>query len=411
MLKENISEAWRSVKGNTLRTIITCLIIAIGITALVGILTAIDGLQSSILNNFNKMGANSFNIRDKNSAVSFGGNRNTSTQFEAINYREAISFKEKYKYPAQISLSSLVSRNSKVNWQSKKTDPNNRIFGIDENYLKTAGYDIKIGRGFSPTDIQLGLPLAIVGLDVIKKFSEVSPFRVGSFISIDGKRLEVIGILASKGSSLGMSGGDRVIFIPHTQTLKNFNNKVLSYTITVSVGNVKNIDFAMQEASGTMRNVRHLRATETDNFEMQKSESSARQVIDNLKSVSIAGTIIGIITLLGAAVSLMNIMLVSVTERTSEIGIRKALGANKQSIKRQFLTEAIVICQIGGAAGIIFGILIGNLVGGITGAAFFIPWNWIIMSLIVCFVVGLLSGFYPANKAANLDPIEALRFE
>lgn len=410
MLKENISEAWHSVKGNTLRTVITCLIIAIGITALVGILTAIDGLESSIMNNFNKMGANSFNIRDRNSTVSYGG-RNTVVKYEAINFKEAQAFKEKYNYPSQISLSSLVSRNAKVNWQSKKTDPNNRVFGIDENYLKTAGYDISIGRGFTPTDIQLGLPVAIIGIDVIKKIAENSTFPIGSFISIDGKRLEVVGILAAKGSSIGMSGGDRVIFMPHTHAAKGFNSNVPSYTITVTVSDVKKLDYAMQEALGTMRNVRNLRATDLDNFEMQKSESSARQVIDNLKSVSIAGTIIGIITLLGAAVSLMNIMLVSVTERTREIGIRKALGANKQSIKRQFLTEAIVICQIGGAAGIIFGILIGNLVGGITGASFFVPWNWIFMALIVCFVVGLISGYYPAKKAANLDPIEALRFE
>jgi len=185
----------------------------------------------------------------------------------------------------------------------------------------------------------------------------------------------------------------------------------MNYTISVSSNNVQDMEAAIGEATGLFRVIRGVRVSENNSFDIARSDNIAQALIENLRYVTMAATLIGLITLMGAAIGLMNIMLVSVTERTQEIGIRKALGATRKVIKQQFLAEAIVICQIGGVLGIILGILIGNIISIIIGNPFIIPWMWVIGGVALCVGVGLVAGYYPAAKASKLDPIESLRYE
>ncbi|MCY1534740.1 Macrolide export ATP-binding/permease protein MacB [compost metagenome] len=223
-------------------------------------------------------------------------------------------------------------------------------------------------------------------------------------------RLRIIGVLAAKGASMG-SNTDRAVYIPLLKAKLINANSNPSYTITVMVPSNDLIDNVIGEATAEFRNIRKVKITEANNFEITKSDAVAQTLFENLAFVAIGGIVIGLITLIGASIGLMNIMLVSVTERTREIGIRKAIGANPATIRKQFLIEAVVICVMGGALGILLGIGIGNLISLSMGGTFIIPWMFIIGGLVLCVGVGILSGYYPAKKASKLDPVEALRYE
>lgn len=391
-----------------LRAVITCLIIAIGIAALVGILTSIDAMNSAITRTFSRMGSQSFNIRNA-AAVQRHGGPMPAQPNEPITYIQAMALKRNFEYPADVSVSLNAEMAAKVQYRGDETNPNVRVIGVDENYLKTASYEVSSGRNFTANDVELGLPLAVVGKEISSKF--FTSGGLGEEILVSGKRYRIIGELAGKGSSMGMSGGDRVVFIPVSRARQDFAQDRENFFINVAVASVNQLDPAMDEAYLAMRRIRGLHSDEPDNFVVTKSDAMARDAIDNLKMVSSVGTIIAIITLIGAAVSLMNIMLVSVTERTREIGVRKAMGASSSVIRNQFLTEAVVICQLGGIGGILLGILLGNLVGIGLGAGFIIPWKWMLTAVMVCMVVGLVAGIYPASRAARLNPIDALRYE
>ncbi len=406
---ENIRVSLDAIKTNKVRTIITCLIISIGIMALVGILTAIDGIKDSINQNFSSMGANAFNIRNRQANIHFGNRSNKNKTYPPITYQQALDFREMYKFPAVTSISTYATWGATVKHGEYKTNPNAIMLGVDEFYLTTAGYSLDKGRNFTHIDVDQGRPVALIGAEIgAKLFRQESPLEKD--ILVAGVKYRVIGVLKSKGSSMGM-GGDRVIFAPLPNVRSEFGKPNTSYTITVSIPNMALMDGAIAEATGAMRVVRGLPIKESENFQITKSDSLANQLIGNLQFVTIAATLIAMITLLGAAIGLMNIMLVSVTERTREIGTRKALGATASAIRQQFLVEAVVIGQLGGLGGIVLGIIVGNVVGGFVGSSFIVPWAWMITAVVICLLVGLISGFYPAKKAAALDPVEALRFE
>jgi putative ABC transport system permease protein len=406
---ENVKVALQSIKSNKLRTFLTALIIAIGLMALVGILTSIDAIKGSLNNTFASMGANSFTIRNRGTGIRIGGNGSRPKRWPVITYREAMDFKERFTVPSTISVNTFASFAATVKFKNEKTNPNISVLGADAGYVFTGGYKITEGRNFSASEEEFGASVVIIGDELKQKFFK-NESALDKTITIGSNKFRVIGVFAPKGSSVGF-GGDKVCVIPVFKGRQIMTNPNPTYTISVMVNDPTKMDYAVGEATALMRNIRTLSIQQESNFETTKSDAIAETLISNLKFVQIAGIAIGLITLIGAAIALMNIMMVSVTERTREIGIRKAIGANPTLIRKQFLYEAIVICLIGGGFGIFLGIVMGNLLAIAMGASFLIPWGWILLGLVACVTTGLASGIIPASKASKLDPVEALRYE
>jgi putative ABC transport system permease protein len=407
-LTENIRLALRAIMGNKLRTALTLLIIVFGIMALIGILTATQGINQSVLSSFSEMGSNTFSIKNEGQTRR-RRHRKAMIQNPVITMLQCQNFKNNYKYPATVTLSTDADGNAVLKYESKKTNPNVRIMGVDDDYLKVAGWSIMDGRNFSKTEIDNGQNVILLGKDVVAKIFAPKETVVGKMINIGSSKYRVIGLLTPKGAS--QVSNDNMAMIPVMTAKRNFGDDNTSYNISVMVNNVTELDRAADEAEGIFRSVRGVRLGEDPNFEISKSDKMAQQNLDVLGNISIATIVIGILTLIGAGIGLMNIMLVSVNERTREIGVSKALGATKRVIRIQFLTESTTICVIGGIIGIIMGVLVGNLVVLALHSSFVMPWLWIFLGLTFTFVIGLAAGIYPAILASNLNPVEALRYE
>lgn len=409
---ENIRVAFRSIRANLLRSILTLSIIALGLMSLVGILTAIDALLQSISNNFNRLGANSFNVEridERINTKTQGRRRRTG---EAIDYAEAREFKDRFDYGgAKVSMELYAGGGKIVEYRDQETNPNNRLTGIDEEYLEVSAFELEVGRPFSKHDVDNATPYMIVGMGIVEKlFDGKASKALDKKVLVDGTRFKIIGVTKSKGSTFGDSN-DRRVFIPITKARTLYGSSRSNYDITVAVANQLDLEDAISRAIGIMRGVRGLRPVEENDFQVERSSSVMSTIKDLTKTLRLATVAIGFMTLVGAAIGLMNIMLVTVTERTKEIGVTKALGATRRSILIQFLTEAVAITMIGGILGIIFGVIIGNVVSYVVGETFIFPVMWVLLGLLVCIVTGILSGLYPALKASALDPIEALRYE
>jgi len=411
VFRENIKIALGSIRTQLLRTILTIVIIAIGITALVGILTVVTAIDYNLTSSFASMGSNTFNINQyKNTLRGDGGN-----EIEKINpiitYPEARAFKEKYNFPAtQTSLSFTATANAEVKFENQKTDPEISVLGVDEYYLTNSGLEVTQGRNFNVFDISNNVYSCIVGSDFATKglLKDINP--IGKTLSIRGAKFKVIGVLKEKGSTFGNSRDLRVM-IPIQVARSLFSQPNINYSLSTMIQKTELLDAAIDNAIITMRQIRKLNPVEEDNFGISRSDDLLNRIASITDVLGASAWIMGIITILGSSIALMNIMIVSVTERTREIGVRKALGAKKSTIAWQFFIETLTIGQLGGIIGIIFGILIGY---GICVAAkwdFVIPWGAMMAAFITSFIVALVSGLYPAIKASRLDPIEALRYE
>jgi len=407
---ENLRIALQSIRSNILRSILTVMIIAIGITALVGILTAIESIKTSITKEFTVLGANTFSITSRGMRVQIGNQRYRTKNYSYISYYEAKEFKQQFEFPATASISVNSTGTATLKYGSEKTNPNITVRGIDLDYLFTSGYEVNQGRSFSEDDIITGRNMVLIGSELAKKLFKGAENPLQKEISIGNGKYKVIGVLKEKGSGFGGSS-DMACFIPYSNSRTYFSRPNMNFDIQIMVNQPELMDAGIGQAEAVFRMVRDLSPLDESDFNMEKSDNIVNLLLKNIQNITLVATIIGFITLLGAAVGLMNIMLVSVTERTREIGVRKAIGAKNKTVKQQFLIEAIVIGQIGGLLGIVFGILVGNLVSVMIGSSFIIPWGWILMGVALCFGVGIVSGFYPAQKASQLDPIESLRYE
>jgi putative ABC transport system permease protein len=422
--KDTLALSYRTIRSNRLRTGITVAIIAMGIGALILIITSIEAASKSLTSTFSSMGSNSFSLRYKARTIRFGGGgRETkkisktalkekkSNTGKLITYDEAKAFKENYIFPATVSIAIGGPNNIVVNTPQKKTNPDVRVTGGDENYLLINGYSLAYGRNISATEVETGRSVCILGSTVAGKLYPGNPRKaVDQVIKVDHNSYRVIGVLEDKGSSAFVNA-DRIVITSCNNIRRLYSSQNQSFTIAVMVNDLKMMDVAVGEAQGTFRPIRKLDIKEDNNFVVDKSDSIAEKVITNLGFLKYATIAIAFITLIGAAIGLMNIMLVAVNERTKEVGLIKAMGGKSSEVRAQFLWESILISLIGAVAGIVSGLILGNLVGMYLKSGFVFPAGWVVAAIFMCTLVGIFAGLYPAHKAAKLNPIEALRHE
>lgn len=409
LLGQNIQIAQQSIKGQWLRTVLTVGIIAIGITALVGILSSVQALESTIGGGFSGIGANTFSLK----RYAFNMQRNGSEKPKVnpvISYREVKEFEEVYDFPfSQVGVSFQATSRAEVKSEDRKTKPKVIIAGVNENYIENAGLKIGEGRGFSSFDIKNNARVCVIGKDLEENlFQGLNP--IGQTLSIRGNKFTVVGLLEEKGATFGNNLDLRVL-IPVDIARSIYTSAYINYDVSVKVQDQQFMKPAKERAIVLFRNIRGLAPVEPDNFGVLQSDELLNTADEIKVTLYIAAFIISGITIFGSSIALMNIMLVSVTERTREIGVRKALGAKRRTISWQFFIETLLISQYGSVLGILLGLLIGWGVSNYLEIPFSMPWLPVILATIISIIIAIFSGVIPAIKASKLDPIEALRYE
>lgn len=409
LFRENVRIALDSIRSQLLRTILTIIIIGIGIWALVGILSAVKAIENTISSDFASMGSNTFNIQRYEFTVQrHGGEREKINP--VISYTDVREFVDTYDYPyTTTSVSFRGTSRAEVKFENEKTDPEVQVYGVNENYLDNTGTNVDQGRNLNIFDIENNNKVCVIGSDFLKSLF-INDDPINKIISIRGVKFKVVGVLESKGATFG-NNQDLKVLIPIQAARGLFTQPNINYTISIKISDKEMMQGAQDAAVVTFRNVRRLNPVEENNFGIERSDDLINRIAKITGYLEVAAWIISIITILGSSIALMNIMLVSVTERTREIGVRKAMGAKRSTISTQFFIETIVIGQFGSILGIILGVLTG--LGFAVGFdfEFSLPWTAMIWATIITFLVAVIAGSYPASKAAGLDPIESLRYE
>ena len=404
---ENIDMALRAVRSNRLRSSLTIAIIALGITSLVGILTAVDSMDATLKDAYSRMGAGIINIR---SLYSMPADMRRIRNSREISRAQAERFTDYYRAPATVTIFTTVLSGTRAEAGQKRTNPTTDVIATDGNYMKYNMLELSSGRSLSAADVEGGRFYCVIGDNVARTLFEAQEDPVGQTVHISGRSYIIIGVAAPVGNNAGGSM-DGSILVPYTNALANLATSTPDFTIGILPDPSVSPEAAATEAEMTFRAVRRLAPFDDADFRITRSEAVIEELNSTMRTLTIAAIVIGLVTLTGAAVGLMNIMLVSVRERTREIGTRKALGAASKRIKAQFLMESVIIGQTGGLIGIAAGILIGNIIAAVMQASFVIPWLWMLLAIALCMAVGILSGYIPAKRAAALDPIECLRYE
>lgn len=405
-LSENFKISLRSIAATKLRSTLTIIIIAVGITALVGTLTTTAAIKSEMQSSFGKMGGLSFSIRSLRSAPTTAGLERRINE-NAITFQQAQLFTQSFDRASLTTIYTTVAASTKLSSGAITSNPTYSVMAVDQHYTEYMGALIREGRGFSNSDIERGQPIAIIGVNVARTLFKGGG-AIDSHITFGSQKYRIIGVLDSMGDTFG-GGVDSEMWIPISTARATLLPPGRGYSIGVKPFN--DFDDSMAEAEQLLRSIRRLTPSDRTDFRVVKSSAFMEEIEKILSYVTVAAFIVGMITLLGAAVGLMNIMLVSVKERQREIGTRKAIGASSRAIGQQFIFESITVGLLGGAAGIVVGVVIGNLVASLlsNGAVFLFPWIWISGAVLLSLGVSLLSGYIPAKRASKLDPVVALR--
>ena len=408
-LKESMLMALAAIRASKLRSILTLLGIVVGVFSIISVMTAMGVLRNSIEEGITQLGANTFQIQKFTGG--FGGprDRRRFRNRKDITYEQAVQVRDKTTLSQAVGIESWEFGRI-VMWRGEKTNPNVSFSGENVEGLPTNDWTIEYGRGFSNQDMEMVRPIIILGKSVVEKLFPPSVNPIGETVRVDGSLYQVIGAFAKKGSALG-GNQDNFVTIPITTYFQKYGKSGKSMHIMVKAQSREVFDDCLEQARSVLRVARRVPPGVEDDFGYFSSELLINQFNEFTMYLRLGVLLVSSISLLAAGVGIMNIMLVSVTERTREIGIRKAVGAQKRDILSQFIIEAIILCEIGGIIGVIFGIIAGNVVGILLEVPTIIPWDWAAIGLGVCTIVGLLFGVYPAWKAATLDPIEALRYE
>lgn len=406
VLREQAKVAMRSIRAQWLRTLLTITIIGTGIMALMSMITATEALRASLLDQFISLGAGTLQVGQRNESGAFGGRRLSDS--DPIGFNDAMALKKALDGTAMTCVSARGSMMGRISAGDKETDPNVMVVGGDEGFLPMSSYALSAGRNFTAEEVRRNAPVIILGQDVVDNLFEPYADPIDRDVRILNRRYRVLGVLEPKGSSFGMSQDNQAI-LPVGEIRARFSGARTSFSVQVRAADPDAIEDLADRVTGEMRAIRGDRPGEEDSFRIQRSDAMIAQFNEGLRSITLAALFLGLITLVGSSIGLTNIMLVTVTERTREIGLRKALGASAGTIRAQFLVEVVIIGLFGGLFGVLLGVAVGNLVAGYLDAPFALPWGWVIVALTLSGAVSLASGYYPARKAALLDPIDALR--